>query len=518
METNENITVYNNIETGKKKYSLSGAAIAEIICSAILVIALFLPWISVEAAGESKEIALTEHGPLAFIYGGVFVFNIILKFFKRSRWLSALTAIVAILMHTELGADHLNSTPNYYPVHYVPAIGEQIIFMIGLALMAIVIVSWIASLLKSIANYYRDKQHLMLYSSCLGLFFLLFFVVMLIGIAMAGNADAFVEGGNDSPFKMVVAGIFFIGIIVFFFWAIVGSIIWLFRNVRRKVKGEPVVDTPENISQVSSHDSSENGQDEKQNKWIKLFILGICAAFVLFVGVRMLNTCKGIQQESNESSPTQVEQNDVIETGAKAEEQNVHVAETQQYILFEENGKTGVKDGTGKIVIPAEYENLYIDEDENGSILANESDTGNMMRYFKKTGQMLKHIDFAGGTAVNLFHFADTDTHAFYTNDGQVMASGLSGDIFCLRQVDPQTGYGIRTYYGFRNKDNNDDFMPVYDEFGKRVCTFTINGWQLFGIDHLTRNEDEPRDFEKEFTFTIKLEDFIAAHRSVVHQ
>lgn len=516
METNENITVYNNIETGKKKYSLSGAAIAEIICSAILVIALFLPWISVEAAGESKEIALTEHGPLAFIYGGVFVFNIILKFFKRSRWLSALTAIVAVLMHTELGADHLNSTPNYYPVHYVPAIGEQIVFMVGLALMVIVCVSWVASLLKSIANYYRNKQHLMLYSTCLGLFFICFVATMLIGIVTSGSLDAFSEGGKDSPFKMVVAGIFGVGIFVFFLWAVIGSIIWLFRSIRRKVKGEPVIDASENISQATSYDSSGSGQNEKPNSWKKLFILGICAVFVLFVGTRVLNTCKGIQQESDESSPTQVEEKDVIEEESETEEQDEPVVESQKYIPFEENGKTGVKDGTGKIIIPAEYENLYIDENENGSILATESDTGNMMRYFKKTGQMLKHIDFAGGTAVTLFHFADTDTHAFYTDEGQVMASGLSGDIFCLRQVD-QSGFAVRTYFGFRNKDNNDDFMPVYDEFGKRVCTFTINGWQLFGIDHLTRNEDEPRDFEKEFTFTIKLDDFIAAHRSVVH-
>lgn len=190
----------------KKKYTPSGVVIAEMICSAILVIAVFLPWVRVESMGEIKEIALTEYGPLAFIYGGVFVFNIILKFFKRSRWLSALTALVAILMHTELGADHLNSPPNYYPVHYAPAIGEQIIFVVGLALMIIVCVSWIVSLLNSIANYYRNKRYLMLYSSCLGLFFLLFVVAMLIGIVMAGSADAFTEG-EDTPFKMVV-GVF----------------------------------------------------------------------------------------------------------------------------------------------------------------------------------------------------------------------------------------------------------------------------------------------------------------------
>ena len=295
----------------KKKYTPSGVVIAEMICSAILVIAVFLPWVRVESMGEIKEIALTEYGPLAFIYGGVFVFNIILKFFKRSRWLSALTALVAILMHTELGADHLNSTPNYYPVHYAPAIGEQIIFVVGLALMIIVCVSWIVSLLNSIANYYRNKQYLMLYSSCLGLFFLLFVVAMLIGIVMAGSADAFTEG-EDTPFKMVVGGFFVVGIIVFFLWAVIGILVWLFRCIRRRGKGVPVIDASENISQASSHDSSGSGQNEKPNNGKKLFILGICAVFVLFVGARMLNTCKGIQQESGESSSVQVEETDAL--------------------------------------------------------------------------------------------------------------------------------------------------------------------------------------------------------------
>ena len=54
MENNENITVSNNIETVKKKYSPSGAAIAEMICSAILVIAFFLPWLRIEGGVKAK--------------------------------------------------------------------------------------------------------------------------------------------------------------------------------------------------------------------------------------------------------------------------------------------------------------------------------------------------------------------------------------------------------------------------------------------------------------------------------
>ena len=495
----------------KKKYTPSKGAIAEMICSAVLVVALFLPWLRIEDGGESKMVSLTEHGPIAYIYGTVFIFNIVLKFFKRSSWLSVVVAIIAVMMHTELGADAFNAKTEFYPVRYYPGIGEIIIFIVGLTLMVIVSVPWIASLLKSTKSHYRNRQHLMLYSSCLGLFFICLVAAILMGIVMAGSGDAFFEGENDSPFKMVVAGLFFIGIIVFFLWAVIGSIIWLFRSIRRKVKGESVFATSNkpDLCQYSDSDRNENNLTNRK----KYFILGICAVFVLFVGFRMFNTCKGILQES---PSTQVEETDTTRTGNEIQEQNAPKAEASQYIPFKENGKTGVKDGSGKIIIPAEYENLYVDEDENGYIMATESDSGNMMRYFKKTGQLLKHIDFTSGIDVILFHFANTDTHAFYTKNGQVKASGLSGDIFCLRQVNTQTGYGIKTYYGFRNVNDSDNYMPVYDEEGNRVCTFNINGWQEFGLENLERNEDEPRDFEKEFTFTIDLNDFIAKHRSAV--
>lgn len=495
----------------KRKYSPSGAAIAEIICSAILVIALFLPWVRVEAAGESKEIALTKQGALAFIYGGVFVFNIILKFFKRSRWLSALTAIVAVLMHTELGADHLNSTPNYYPVHYAPAIGEQIVFMVGLILMAIVLLSWMTSLGSSIVQAYRNKQHFSAYSSSLGLFFLCFIAMLLFGVAFTGSADRFFED-KGNPYLKAVGGFFTVGMIIFVCWGIIGGIIWIIRKIRGTTD-EPASQAADEENNIMTKSSSSKPTSRRN------LIGGIAVLFLLLlICARYLHTCSSSHPEPEASS---VEINEQTDDAPTVETEIAETSKTQgeQYVPFEENGKTGVKDASGKIIIPAEYsgESLYIDEDDDGYISAIESDGDNMMRYFKKTGQMLKHIDFAAGIDVVLFHFADTDTHAFYTKEGQVKASGLSGDIFCLRQVNPQTGYGIRTYYGFRNKDNNDDFMPVYNEDGNRVCTFTINGWQLFGIDHLTRNEDEPRDFEKEFTFTIDLDDFIAAHRSIVH-
>lgn len=509
MENNKNMSASANTATGKKGYQPKGVALVEVICSTILVIALFLPWVRVEAVGESKEFTLTEHGPIAFIYGGVFALNIILKFFKRSRWLSALVAIIAVLMHTELGAEAINAKPSYSPVQFVPAIGEQIVFMVGLVMMAVLFLSWIASIWKSIVQAYRTKQYFNLYSSSLGLFFLCFLAMLLAGVAFTGNADKFFEG-EDNPFKMAVGAFFMIGMFIFFCWGVVGGIVWLIRKIRRGTD-EPTKDAG-SVGE-SMHEFSGNKPINRMN-----LIVGIVIVLLfLLICVRYLRTCSASHKEPNTPS---VEASDKLDTDSsveRAEMADTSETTAEQYVLFEDNGKTGVKDGSGKVIIPAEYTTESFDIDDN-QITAIEAESGHIMCYFKKTGQLLSHINASYGSAsgVTLYHFADTDTHAFYTEEGEVKARGLSGDIFCLRQINPQTGYAIRTYYGFRNKENNDDFMPVYNDEGNRVCTFNVNGWQLFGIDHLERNEDEPRDFEKEFTFTIALDDFIAKNRSAV--
>lgn len=229
MENKNNVTVSNKMETAKKKYTLSGAAIAEMICSVILLIALFLPWVKNEANGESK--ALIEVGGLAFFYAGVFIFNIILNFFKRSRWMSMVTATVAILMHTELGADHINSIYNYYTTQCTPAIGEQILFMVGMILLAIVFLSWISSIGSSIVRAYRDKQYFSVYSSSLGLFILCFITLLLFGVALTGSLDEFFEV-TDSPFLKVVIVFFLVGLLVFFSWGIIGGVIWIIHKIR----------------------------------------------------------------------------------------------------------------------------------------------------------------------------------------------------------------------------------------------------------------------------------------------
>ena len=388
----------------KSKYTPGRIAVFEMILTGVMIIALFLPWIRFEAFGESELVYLTEGGIKFVFYLLLFASNIVLKFFKRSRWLSMLLAIIALMLHSEDGAYALNDLheQSTLPLTNYPAIGEMVIALTGWLLGTVVCCSWIVSLVKRIVDAFRNKRYTKVFS-----FFLLIFLIV-------------------------------------------------------------------------------------------LFAISLCRFYL-----------EGFGHVSSTYEVSQSINNETVENDSYSEE-----VEEIQYIPFEVNGKVGVKDESGKIIIPAEFDKGTLDIEEH-RISAFENDYENFMYYFKKTGVMLRHIDMASGIEVTLLHFADTDTYAFYTAEGQVKADSLSADIFSLRKIDPENGYTVKQYYGFRN-NNNDNYMPVYDEHGNRICTFTVNGWQLFGIDHLTRNEDEPRDFDKDFTFTISLEDFKDAHRSVV--
>lgn len=306
MENKDNVTVSNNMETAKKKYTLSGTAIAEMVCSVILLIALFLPWVKNEANGESK--ALIEVGGLAFFYAGVFIFNIILKYFKRSHWMSIVTATVAILMHTELGADHINSIYNYYTTQCTPAIGEQIVFIVGVILLAIAFLSWILSIGSSIVRAYRDKQYFSVYSSSLGLFILCFITLLLFGVALTGSLDEFFEV-TDSPFLKVVIVFFLVGLLVFFCWSIIGGVIWIIHKIRgtTNLPGSQTIhkiDTPEeaipSIQPKKQEDNSIIQQEEtaeKNNRTLTYAISGIIA--IALIGIISFFAFSGNKQSDN---------------------------------------------------------------------------------------------------------------------------------------------------------------------------------------------------------------------------
>ena len=93
----------------KNQYSLNNniVAIIELVCTVIAILLVFMPWVNANVMGHegaySSPFKLMEGTPLPFIFFAAVIGNIILKFFKRSVWLSA---IVAFLIGYLIGIHH----------------------------------------------------------------------------------------------------------------------------------------------------------------------------------------------------------------------------------------------------------------------------------------------------------------------------------------------------------------------------------------------------------------------------
>lgn len=271
-----------NTTAEKKKYSPNGFAGVEMLLSLLLAFAIFLPWVRIEALGESMPYSLTDK-PLGFIYVAIFLANFILKFFWRSRWLSLITAIVAILMYTELGIAMIIKEGSFSMVHYEPAVGEYVVLILGAALMLTASVSWMISLLRSAEISYRGKQYASLLFSCLRILFLCFVGSLLVGIVDAGTMDAF-SAGEDNSRKMLVEGFFILVLITFVCWVIASLVRLLYRRINKDSGEEPVVAESLPIdTAVSSSGISEESKEKVKGK--KPLIIGITAAVILLCGL-----------------------------------------------------------------------------------------------------------------------------------------------------------------------------------------------------------------------------------------
>lgn len=244
----------------KKKYSLGAVALLEMLLSLLLALSFFFPWLVIKALGETIPCSLTDKSAFPYIFVAVFLANVILKCVMRSRWLSLIAAVVAILMHTELGAATVNmkmsTGPDIYNIQYVPAIGEQMTFVLGLFLLAVVSISWIVSLFESIAVNYRKRRQWAIYFSCLGLFFLILLLMFIAGVISAGNLDA--VAAVDTSLKNVFNKTCIYGFPVFFLAAVVCGIRSLLGKDQELAEEEKPIDVEERpVSEVPSSASEE---------------------------------------------------------------------------------------------------------------------------------------------------------------------------------------------------------------------------------------------------------------------
>lgn len=401
-------------------------------------------------------------------------------------------------------------------------IGGFLTLIIVVSMAISVIISWIASLMHYAKNASPKKK-------------ILYFVLSLIGLFLfIGGIVAFYIGSNSYDSKevppAVIITIAFSMTFGFLLLLLCGLISLLILYYRRKNET------------IMIEDDINYAVKKGGNKWLYTLVISLFVLILISCTWFFFWEKNAISNQTIED-PLLPYENNVDNVNDMNDER----IDAQKFYPFEENGKSGMKDVSGKIIVPAEYDKAYLEKDiiiatkdgefyffdENKQIFSKgainysfekefltataDDEEGLTMEFFPKTKLTLEDIDRGSYTdGVFLSHFTN-GTYSFYTIDGETKVQGLSNDIFCLKQIDTENGHTINTYYGFCNQKDNDYFMAIYDEKGNRKCVLPIKYWQLFGIDHLTKDESEYLDYDKTFTFTIDIDDFIRKYRDYIH-
>ena len=253
-------------------------------------------------------------------------------------------------------------------------------------------------------------------------------------------------------------------------------------------------------------------------KQLKFFVM-LC-----ITGASLSCTNSSKQTKDSQSSQTENDTETSSSPQGQAEE---------NYVFFTQDGLTGAKDRSGKIILPAEYEtvypvqNLLVAEQDGESfffdgakpvfstgatevsiddkyIMAYHYPTGNTMLYFFKNRLALEKIKIAND-AENTFMICMPDSsYAFYSDEGELKAKGLQ-DIFCLKKVNLSNKI-TGTRYAFKQPDQS---YLIYKENGEFLYKLDLKLWQMIGMNYFVRDTDEYREYKWTYFYRIDMDQFV---------
>lgn len=253
-----------------KNYTPDGGAITEMICSGLAILLIFISWLTLSASGKAGTLDVPsvyeriQHngGPGAYIFIGLCLFNIVLKFFSRSAWLSTLCAFFfGALIVQEFREMQVVNSSNFLGAHISISIGGFCAIIVELVL----VVSTIVALFQWIAVCTRETAKKLL-------------IAALIGLASCGIGFFLImkaAGSGNNALVVFSGALTTIGLITFVLCGLLGTIIW----VRNKQEDTSDIDKDNEEPIVGEEESSDK-------KWY--YVAGGVLVMALIVGGIML--------------------------------------------------------------------------------------------------------------------------------------------------------------------------------------------------------------------------------------
>lgn len=276
----------------KNQYSLNNniIAIIELVCTVIAILLFFMPWVKANVLGHeeaySSPFELMEIAPLlTFIFFAAVIGNIILKFFKRSIWLSV---IVAVLIGQQIwlqheGIEQLNSD---WLIKYNA--GFSIWGILSILLEVILIGCILIGIVKWLTMFSRKTAKKLLYiaAASAGLSILSFLALLFLSL------NSMLVISIDSMLDISIFGFLFF--IFFIICGLSGAIIWFMgEKDDKEISSTDVTTSQESLTEtVSVEEPLVDSNTNNNRKWY--YIGGGVAALAVIIGVF---TCLGQRHE-----------------------------------------------------------------------------------------------------------------------------------------------------------------------------------------------------------------------------
>ena len=267
--------------TNNKGYSLKSnvTACIELICSTAAILLLLLPWLHINLVNRSGPTPIDLYAPVVYICIVCCLGNILLKFYKRSVWLSCIVALFfsGIIYEHYDAINELNREPLInYQARFT------LLGMLAILTDLILVVSILISIVEFLRTLSRKTAKKILFIAGVGLVCCI--------LLFLGGGLYYKALGNISFIISIVGSI---GTFGFFICGLIGVITWcvgkpdLKNNASTEESG--FIDDDNNLSAIKQNEETYTDDTIEHRKYYYT-VGGVAAVLAILIGIF---TCTG---------------------------------------------------------------------------------------------------------------------------------------------------------------------------------------------------------------------------------
>lgn len=222
------------------RYKPEGTALAKMVCSLILLIASFLPWIEMKAeimgTTVTKTMTMFENGegtPAVYIMLTLCALNFIVKFFCRSLWLSLLATLMPIGFVVEINEGIKRVAEETMGMGGIQFAFGGVLTIVAAAVMLIsMVVGGVQHIQATVANSPRGRYKHRFIMAGVGLLVLVGMFFVMFHLLTPTTID--VPNEEEKYRSMVCIGLGVFGLLVFLYNLLIALMILSYHRGEKK--------------------------------------------------------------------------------------------------------------------------------------------------------------------------------------------------------------------------------------------------------------------------------------------